>query len=79
MRNEDRVTESKFRPDFSPGDEYVWKKSAKESRLKEDDREAGRDSSSSYRPSNLVPMLGSLGSLQEVLHYNYYNYCNYCC
>ena len=44
MRNEDRVTESKFKPDFSAGDEvYVWKKSAKESRLNEDDREAGRD------------------------------------
>jgi len=48
MRNEERVAGSKFRPDFSPGDEvYVCKKSAKDSRLQEDDREAGRD-----RPSD---------------------------
>jgi hypothetical protein len=43
-RNEERVEGKKFKPDFSPGDEvFIWKKSAKESKLCEDDREAGRD------------------------------------
>ena len=43
-RNEERIAESKFKPDFKPGDEvFIWKKSSKEAKLAEDDREAGRD------------------------------------
>jgi hypothetical protein len=66
MRNEDRVSESKFKPDFSPGDEvYVWKKSSKESKLEEEtgklaetSRKIGRRTTQpaegAYRPSSSI-------------------------
>ena len=55
MRNEAPVEGSKFRPDFSPGDEvYVWKKSSKESRLQEEDREAGRDKPGDRHVDNMT-------------------------
>ena len=65
MRNEARVEDSKFRPDLNPGDEvYIWKKSFKESRLQEEDREAGRDKPSDRQKDNATRQRGIPTKLQ---------------
>jgi hypothetical protein len=69
MRNEACVEGSKFKPDFSPGDEvYVWKKSSKESRLQEEDREAGRDKPSDRHKDNVTRRRSIPAKLQYKWH-----------